>query len=136
HPVSSGAYQTICRWIPGSLLVPVHNQAIIAAWHYRNFPTRRANGVPLRIPCLPWTLNNVVNKRGFSFTKYLDTPVNFPTELHEWIHRSFIAFRELQLCILMENFRPLFNRGYTQRDGHPGTWEPDDLEDGRPQFSI
>src|SRR5262249_49047365 len=38
HPVSSGAYQTICRWIPGSLLVPVHNQAIIAAWHYRNFP--------------------------------------------------------------------------------------------------
>jgi hypothetical protein len=108
----------IWRWIPESLLVPVHNQAIMAAWHYGNFPTRRANGVPLRIPCLPWTLNNVVNKRDFSFTKFLDTPDNVLNELREWINRSFVAFRELQLSILMENFRPLFSRGCTQRDAH------------------
>jgi hypothetical protein len=90
----------------------------MAAWHYANFPTRRANGVPLRIPCLPWALNGVVNKKGFSFTKFLDAPVNTPTELHEWINRSFVAFRELQLSILMENFRPLFSRGRIQRDVH------------------
>jgi hypothetical protein len=116
HPVSSEAYQMIWRWIPRSLLVPVHNQAIMFVWHYSNFPTRR--GVPLRIPCLPSTLNGVVNKKAFSFTKFLDTPVNSPTELHESINRSFVAFRELQLSILMENFRPLFNRGCTQRDVH------------------
>ena len=115
---SSEAYQMIWRWFPGSLLVPVHNQAIMTAWHYANFPTRRANDVPLRIPCLPGKLNGVVNKKGFSFAKFLDTPVNSPTELHEWINRSFVAFRELQLSILMENFRPLFNRGCTQRDVH------------------
>jgi hypothetical protein len=118
HQVSSEAYQMIWRWIPESLLVPVHNQAIMAAWHYGNFPTRRANGVPLRIPCLPWTLNNVVNKRDFSFTKFLDTPDNVLNELREWINRSFVAFRELQLSILIENFRPLFSRGCTQRDAH------------------
>ena len=118
HQASSEAYQMIWRWFPGSLLVPVHNQAIMTAWHYANFPTRRANDVPLRIPCLPGKLNGVVNKKGFSFAKFLDTPVNSPTELHEWINRSFVAFRELQLSILMENFRPLFNRGCTQRDVH------------------
>lgn len=131
HRLCAEAYQMIWRWIPGTLLVPVHNQAIMAAWHYRNFPTRRANGVPLRIPCLPWTVNNIVTKTGFSFARFLDTPVNFPTELHEWINRSFVAFRELQLCILMESFRPLFNRARTQRDEYPGTRELDDLDGGR-----
>lgn len=120
--VSREAYQLIWRRFPDSLLVPVHNQAIMDAWHYGNFPTRRANGFPLRIPCLRWALNGVVNSKGFSFTKFLDTPVNSPTELHEWINRSFVALRELQVCVLMENFRPLFN---TQRDLHSGTPEVD-----------
>jgi hypothetical protein len=108
--VSSEAYEVIWRRFPNSLLVPVHNQAVMDVWHYGNFPTRRASGIPLRIPCLPWKLNGVVNRRRFSFLKFLDTPVNFPTELHEWINRSFIALRELQISILMENFRALFNR--------------------------
>jgi hypothetical protein len=116
HQASSEAYQRIWQWFPDSLLVPIHNQAIMDAWHYGRFPSRRANGFPLRIPRLPWTLNSVVNKKGFSFTKFLETPVDAPTELHEWINRSFVAFRELQLSILMESFRPLFNRGCTQRD--------------------
>jgi hypothetical protein len=120
HQVSSEAYQKIWRSFPGSLLVPVHNQAIMSAWHYGNFPTRRANGVPLRIPCLPWTLNSVVNRKGFSFSKFLDTSVNFPTELHEWINRSFVTFRELQLSILMEDFRPLFNPRRTKQDTYLG----------------
>lgn len=116
HPVSRGAYKMLWRWIPGSLLVPVHNQAIMAAWHYADFPTRRANGAPLRISCLPRKSNGVVNRRDFSFAKFLDTPANFSTELHEWINRSFVAFRELQLSILMENFRPLFNAEYAKGD--------------------
>jgi hypothetical protein len=129
--VSTEAYQMIWRWFPDSLLIPVHNRAIMDVWHYGNFPTRRANGVPLRIPCLPRKLHGAVNKKGFSFTKVRDTPVNFPTELHEWIDRSFLAFRELQLCILMENFLPLFNRRRTQGDVHSGTLEADNL--GREQ---
>jgi hypothetical protein len=136
HQVSSEAYQMIWRWIPGSLLVPVHNQAIMAAWHYGNFPTRRANGAPLRIPCLPWTLNSVVNKRDFSFTKFLDTPDNVQNELGEWINRSFVAFRELQLSILMENFRPLFSRGYTQRDVHSQVREEDLGSGPATEFSV
>lgn len=109
--ISSEAYRLIWRQFPDNLLVPVHNQAVMAVWHYGNFPTRRANGVPLRIPCLPRTLNGVVDKKNFSFTKFLNTPANASTELHESINRSFVALRELQLCILMENFRPLFNLG-------------------------
>jgi hypothetical protein len=128
--VSSEAYQMMWRSFPESLLIPVHNQAIMDVWHYSNFPTRRANGVPLRIPSLPRKLHGVVNKKGFSFTNILNTPVNFSTELQEWIDRSFLAFRELQLCILMENFRPLFNARRTQRDVHSGTQEVDGLGTG------
>jgi hypothetical protein len=116
HRACAEAYREIWRRFPSALLVPVHNQAIMTAWHYSNFPTRLANGIPLRIPCLPRTLNSIVSKKSFSFTKFLDTPVNFPTELHEWIKQSFIAFRDLQLCILMENFRPLFHPKSTQGD--------------------
>jgi hypothetical protein len=127
---SSEAYELIWRRFPDSLLVPVHNQAVMDVWHYGNFPTWRANGVPLRIPFLPWKLRGTINKKGFSFIKFLETPTNFPTELHEWINRSFIAFRELQVCVLMENFRPLFNRMRTQRDVHSGTQEVNELGKG------
>jgi len=125
QPISTKAYEQVWRRFPGSLLFPVHNQATMAVWHYGHFPTRHANGVPLRIPCLPWRLTGAVNRRGFSFIKCLDTPVDLPTELYEWLDRSFLAFRELQLCILMENFRPLFTRGRTQRDARSGAQEAD-----------
>jgi len=74
-------------------------------------------------------MRGAINKKGFSFIKFLETPANFPTELHEWINRSFIAFRELQVC-MMENFRPLFNSMRTQRDMHSGTQEVNELEKG------
>ena len=121
--VSTESYQMIWRSFPESLLIPVHNQAIMDVWHYGHFPTRRANGIPLRIPCLYRKLHGAVNKKDFSFTKVRGTPANFPADLHEWIDQTFLAFRELQLCILMENFRPLFNRRRTERDVHSGTQE-------------
>jgi hypothetical protein len=124
---SSEAYELIWRRFPDSLLVPVHNQAVMDVWQYGNFPTWRANGLLLRIPFLPWKLRGAINKKGFSFRRFLETPASFPTELHEWIIRSFIAFRELQVCILMENFRPLFNRMRTERSVHSGTLEANAL---------
>jgi hypothetical protein len=134
---SSEAYELIWRRFPDSLLVPVHNRAVMDVWQYGNFPTWRANSLLLRIPFLPWKLRGVINKKGFSFIKLLETPANFPTELHEWINRSFIAFRELQVCVLMENFRPLFNRMRTQRDVQSGTQEVNELGKGAgTEFSV
>jgi hypothetical protein len=127
---SSEVYKLIWRRFPDSLLVPVHNQAVMDVWQYGNFPTWRANSLLLRIPFLPWKLRGVIDKKGFSFIRLLETPANFPTELHEWINRSFIAFRELQVCVLMENFRPLFNRMRTQRDVQSGTQEVNELGKG------
>jgi hypothetical protein len=118
HRLSIEAYEMVWRRFPNMILVPVHNEAIITTWDGDRFPTRRANGVPLRIPRLPRMLNAVINRNSFSFTEFLYTSVNFPTEVHEWINRCFISFRELQLCILMEDFRPLFNRQRTHRLGN------------------
>jgi hypothetical protein len=134
---SSEAYELLWRRFPDSLVVPVHNQAVMDVWQYGNFPTWRANSLLLRIPFLAWKLRGATNKKGFSFIKVLETPANFPTELNEWINRSFIALRELQVCILMENFRPLFNRMRTQRDVHSGTQEVNELGKGAGRgFSV
>jgi hypothetical protein len=116
HRHCAEAYHMIVRRVPGSVVVPVHNEAIMSTWDRHSFPTRRANGSPLRIPRLPWTWSGVVSRNDFSFIKFLDQPVDFPTELHDWINRSFVAIRELQLGILVEDFRSLFNRRRAKPD--------------------
>ncbi len=109
HHRSVQAYEMIWRHFPGIIPVPVHNQATMSGWDGDSFPTRRAHGGPLRIARVPWTSNAVVNRSGFSFAQFLDTPNSFSTELHQWISRSFVAMRELQLRMLMEDLRPLFD---------------------------
>jgi hypothetical protein len=108
HQLCIKAYEMIWRRFPGIILVPVHNQAAMSSWDSDSFPTRRANGALLRISRAPWTSSAVVNRSGFSFTRFLESPASFSSELHQWINRSFVALRELQLCILMEDLRPLF----------------------------
>ena len=65
---SSETYELIWRRFPDSLLVPVHNQAVMDVWQYGNFPTWRANGLILRIPFLPWN-EGCDKQKGFLLHK-------------------------------------------------------------------
>jgi hypothetical protein len=38
----------------------------------------------------------------FSFTDYLRTERDSSTELHQWIRRNYICFRELELSLLAQ----------------------------------
>ena len=42
---------------------------------------------------------------GFSFDDYLERQTHMRTELHEWIERVFVEFRELELRLLLRDLK-------------------------------
>ena len=59
----------------------------------------------MRIPVLSPFLKSIVDKPGFSFDDYLDRQTGMRTELHEWIDRIFMEFRELELRLLLRELK-------------------------------
>jgi len=87
-------------------LVPVNNDYVTKGYPHREaFPSRDAASVQLRIPMLPPFLKAVIDKPTFSFVSFLNTPADTPTELHAWIKRIFVEFRELELRLLLDKLR-------------------------------
>ncbi len=87
-------------------LVPVHNEQIASVQSYMgSFPNPVAGERPVRIPVLSPFLKSIVDKPGFSFDDYLERQAAMRTELHEWIERSFMEFRELELRLLLRSLK-------------------------------
>lgn len=102
---SAQSYQEL-RGIRPMALVPVHNEQIANMRDYMAaFPNPIAGEPPVRIPVLSPFLKSVVDKPGFSFDDYLERPTHTRTELHEWIERVFVEFRELELRLLMRELK-------------------------------
>lgn len=108
HPRAADAYGRLLDRHPHLMLVPVQNEAITKSFSGAEFPPSRAGGMPLRVEALSPVLHAFIKKPGFSFAEYLQRPSPHPTELHTWISRSFVAFRDLELRLLLEDFRTLF----------------------------
>jgi hypothetical protein len=106
HARSAEAYASLLQCAAQVMLIPVQNEAITKTFRSTEFPPARA--VPLRIAALSPVLNSFINKPGFSFANYLHKPAPYPTELHNWINRTFIDFRDLELRLMLEEFRTLF----------------------------
>ena len=102
---SAQSYQEL-RGIRPMALVPVHNEQIANMRDYMAaFPNPIAGEPPVRIPVLSPFLKSVVDKPGFSLDDYLERPTHTRTELHEWIERVFVEFRELELRLLMRELK-------------------------------
>jgi hypothetical protein len=87
-------------------LVPVHNEQIASVQSYMgNFPNPVAGERAVRIPILSPFLKSIVDKPGFSFDDYLERQTHMRTELHEWIERVFVEFRELELRLLLRDLK-------------------------------
>jgi len=56
----------------------------------------------LRITALPSFLKTYVGRLSFSFTDYLRNERDSSTELHQWIRRNYISFRELEFSLLAQ----------------------------------
>ena len=105
-PRSAQSYADIYRGFRQMALVPVHNEQIANLQDYmQNFTNPVSGEPPVRIPVLSPFLKSVVDKPGFSFDDYLERATTMRTELHEWIERVFVEFRELELRLLLRELK-------------------------------
>ena len=68
----------------------IDNEYVVRGELPRGFFT----GPVLRIAALPVFLKTYIDRLTFSFTDYLRHEKDQSTELHQWIRRNYLSFRE------------------------------------------
>lgn len=88
-------------------LVPVINENTPPYTPYHlNFPPTRHGGDPIRIPALTPVVRSVVDRPNFSFVNYASKTTDTTSELCEWMRSVFLAFRELEVRLLLGEIAP------------------------------
>ena len=95
--VSARAFPALKEQIPRAALVVVDNEYVVRG----ELPETMAEGRILRIAALPVFLKTYVDRVSFSFTGYLRNEKDSSTELHQWIRRNYLSFRELELSLIL-----------------------------------
>jgi hypothetical protein len=96
--VSTRAYPMLQQQIPASALVTIDNEFTVRG----ELPAAFARGRVLRIAALPVFLKTYIDRLTFSFTGYLRNEKDSSTELHQWIRRNYLSFRELELNLILQ----------------------------------
>ena len=106
---SAQAYAGLQSRLPEMVLVPVYNEAVARGKRSREkFPLSRAVSVPMQIPALIPLLHRHIEQPPFSFADFRSTPpgdipLDVYMELHRWMRRAFVEFRELELRLLLDD---------------------------------
>jgi hypothetical protein len=95
--VSARGYPMLQRQIPPSALVTIDNEHVVRG----ELPAAFELGKVLRIAALPVFLKTYVDRLSFSFSDYLRHEKDSSTELHQWIRRNYLSFRELELSLIL-----------------------------------
>jgi hypothetical protein len=96
--VSARGHDTLLQQIPSSALVTVDNEYVVRG----ELPVAFSHGRLLRIGALPAFLKTYIDRLTFSFTDYLRHEKDSSTELHQWIRRNYLSFRELELQLILQ----------------------------------
>ena len=96
--VSARAYPILQQQIPASSLVTIDNEHVVRG----ELPPAFAHGRVIRIAALPVFLKTYIDRLTFSFTAYLRNEKDSSTELHQWIRRNYLSFRELELNLILQ----------------------------------
>ena len=96
--VSARAYPMLQQQIPPTALVTIDNEHVVRG----ELPPAFAHGRVLRIAALPVFLKTYIDRLTFSFTGYLRHEKDSSTELHQWIRRNYLSFRELELNVILQ----------------------------------
>ena len=94
--VSTRSFATLSQQVPATALVTVDNEYVIRG----ELPEVFSGGAVLRIAALPMFLKTYVDRLNFSFTEYLRQEKDQSTELHQWIRRNYLSFRELEQSLV------------------------------------
>jgi hypothetical protein len=95
---SARGYAMLQQQIPATALVVVDNEFVVRG----ELPPAMAHGRVVRIAALPVFLKTYISRLGFSFTDYIRNEKDSSTELHQWIRRNYLSFRELELSLILQ----------------------------------
>jgi hypothetical protein len=96
--VSARGYPMLQQQIPATALVTIENEHVVRG----EWPAAIAQGRVLRIAALPVFLKTYIDRLTFSFTDYLRNEKDTSTELHQWIRKNYLSFRELELSLILQ----------------------------------
>jgi len=95
---SAQGYAMLQQQIPPTGLVTVDNEFVVRG----ELPPAMARGRVVGIAALPVFLKTYISRLGFSFTDYIRNEKDSSTELHQWIRRNYLSFRELELSLILQ----------------------------------
>ena len=95
--VSARGHAVLRDQIPKTALVVIDNEFVVRG----ELPEAMRHGRILHIAALPTFLKTYVDRLTFSFTAYLRSEKDSSTELHQWIRRNYLSFRELELSLIL-----------------------------------
>jgi hypothetical protein len=93
---SARGYPMLQQQIPATSLVTIDNEFVVRG----ELPPAFTRGRVLRIAALPTFLKTYIDRLSFSFTDYLRNEKDSSTELHQWIRRNYLSFRDLELDLM------------------------------------
>jgi hypothetical protein len=96
--VSVRGYDRLRELIPKTALITIDNEHVVRG----ELPAAMAQCRVVRIAALPAFLKTYVDRLNFSFTGYLRGEKDSSTELHQWIRRNYLSFRELELSLILQ----------------------------------
>jgi hypothetical protein len=97
---SARGYPLLQQQIPATALVTVDNEYVVRG----ELPAAMADGRILRVAALPVFLKTYIDRLTFSFTDYLRNEKDSSTELHQWVRRNYLSFRELELSLILQRW--------------------------------
>jgi hypothetical protein len=89
-------YPMLQQQIPATSMVTIDNEYVVRG----ELPPAMAEGRTLRIGALPVFLKTYIDRLPFSFTDYLRNEKDTSTELHQWIRKNYLGFRDLELDLM------------------------------------
>jgi hypothetical protein len=95
---SARGYAMLQQQIPPTALVTIDNEFVVRG----ELPSAMARGRVIGIAALPVFLKTYISRLGFSFTDYIRNEKDSSTELHQWIRRNYLSFRELELSLILQ----------------------------------
>jgi hypothetical protein len=95
---STRGYAMLQQQIPATVMVTVDNEYVVRG----ELPVDMSHGRILRIAALPVFLKTYIDRLTFSFTDYLRHEKDSSTELHQWIRKNYLSFRELELNLILQ----------------------------------
>jgi hypothetical protein len=96
--VSARGHDMLRQQIPASALVTIDNEYVVRG----ELPAAMSSGRVVRIGALPAFLKTYIDRLNFSFTDYLRNEKDSSTELHQWVRRNYLGFRELELKLILQ----------------------------------